>query len=195
MSVLPADTEVMYFFPIVFITGPVNNGPLTACALLAGHPVLKNTRWIGCLVYNLKITKPQTSSLRTNPKERTTMNLEGKNHGGCWNYRFWLPSWSGLWRRRDKRQRNRGEGRVGRLICLGLSIIFYRRRYARKMRNNIYRHYRACMYMAYIICIVYIYIFKYGYLFVCPLDSFPYLLFEQSQLLLFNVNYCISVYV
>jgi len=26
--------SVMYFFPIVFITGPVNNGPLTACALL-----------------------------------------------------------------------------------------------------------------------------------------------------------------
>ena len=44
-------------------------------------------------------------------------------HGGCC-LRFWLPSWSGLWRRHDNARRNRGEGRVGRLICLGLLIIF-----------------------------------------------------------------------
>ena len=30
-------SKVMYFFPIVFIAGPVNNGPVTACALLARH--------------------------------------------------------------------------------------------------------------------------------------------------------------
>ena len=49
MSMLPADdSEVMYFFPIVFITGPVNNGPLTACALLAGETQF-GTCWIGCL--------------------------------------------------------------------------------------------------------------------------------------------------
>ena len=32
----------MYFFPIFFITGPVNNGPVTACALLARNFSLTN---------------------------------------------------------------------------------------------------------------------------------------------------------
>lgn len=30
--------KVMYFFPFMFIIGPVNNGPVTACALLARAP-------------------------------------------------------------------------------------------------------------------------------------------------------------
>ena len=94
MSMLPAaDSEVMYFFPVVFVAGSVNNGPVTACALLAGHPV--GTCWIGCQKAFLspflweeydpgKITKLQTSNLLHKSQEGEAINLEVMAiHGGC----------------------------------------------------------------------------------------------------------------